>query len=102
MIWRRYLRFNDAWYVPEGPDIPFHEDSQILQLCLIGICHVGADVDGVEEQPSSDPDAEPVGIVKTLEGDMIARPGDWIITGVEGEKYPCKDEIFQKTYEPAS
>lgn len=62
----------------------------------------GRDVDGVEEQPSSDPDAEPVGIVKTLEGDMIARPGDWIITGVEGEKYPCKDEIFQKTYEPAS
>ena len=62
----------------------------------------GRDVDGVVEQPPSGPNEEPIGIVKTLEGDMIARPGDWIITGVEGEKYPCKDEIFQKTYEPAN
>jgi len=27
-------------------------------------------------------------------------PGDWIITGVKGETYPCKDEIFRETYEP--
>lgn len=27
-------------------------------------------------------------------------PGDWIITGVKGEKYPCSDEVFQRTYEP--
>lgn len=62
----------------------------------------GRDIDGVEEQPSSEPDEETVGIVRTLEGDMIAQPGDWIITGVEGEKYPCKNDIFKKTYEPAT
>ncbi len=62
----------------------------------------GRDVDGVEEQPPEQPNAEPIGIVRTLEGDMIARSGDWIITGVEGEKYPCKNEIFKKTYEPAN
>jgi len=28
--------------------------------------------------------------------------GDWIITGVHGEQYPCKDEIFQVTYEPVN
>ena len=39
--------------------------------------------------------------IKTLEGDMKANFGDWIITGVNGEQYPCKDEIFRKTYEPA-
>jgi len=39
--------------------------------------------------------------VQTLEGTMRAQPGDWIITGVEGEKYPCADRIFRKTYEPA-
>lgn len=39
-------------------------------------------------------------IVKTLEGDMIASPGDWIIKGVNGELYPCKPDIFEKTYEP--
>jgi hypothetical protein len=39
-------------------------------------------------------------LIKTLEGPMTAMPGDWIITGVEGEKYSCKDEIFRQTYEP--
>ncbi len=39
-------------------------------------------------------------IIKTLEGDMKASIGDWIITGVNGEQYPCKPDIFEKTYEP--
>lgn len=38
--------------------------------------------------------------INTLEGTMKASPGDWIITGVNGEQYPCKDDIFRKTYEP--
>lgn len=38
--------------------------------------------------------------IPTLEGTMRADPGDWIITGVNGERYPCKPDIFQKTYEP--
>ena len=38
-------------------------------------------------------------IIKTLEGDMQAQKGDWIITGVNGEQYPCKPDIFDKTYE---
>jgi hypothetical protein len=39
------------------------------------------------------------GWVDTLEGGHIVCPGDWIITGIEGERYPCKNEIFRKTYE---
>lgn len=39
--------------------------------------------------------------INTLEGTMTAEPGDWIITGVKGERYPCKDDIFRATYEPA-
>lgn len=39
-------------------------------------------------------------IIHTLEGDMRANFGDWIIKGVEGEIYPCKPDIFEKTYEP--
>lgn len=35
----------------------------------------------------------------TLEGVMEASPGDWIIKGVNGEFYPCKPDIFEKTYE---
>lgn len=39
--------------------------------------------------------------IETLEGVMLATPGDWIIKGVKGEFYPCKDQIFKMTYEPA-
>lgn len=41
------------------------------------------------------------GWVDTLEGGHIVCPGDWIITGVKGEHYPCKPDIFAATYEPA-
>lgn len=37
--------------------------------------------------------------IKTLEGTMIAKAGDYIIQGVNGEIYPCKANIFEKTYE---
>lgn len=36
--------------------------------------------------------------IQTLEGVMHANIGDYIITGIDGEKYPCKKEIFKKTY----
>lgn len=39
--------------------------------------------------------------IETLEGTHKAIPGDWIITGVKGERYPCKDDIFRATYDPA-
>ena len=40
--------------------------------------------------------------IETMEGTMHADPGDWIITGVHGEKYPCKPDIFALTYEPVT
>jgi hypothetical protein len=33
-------------------------------------------------------------------GDVPVNPGDWIITGVQGERYPCKADIFAATYDP--
>lgn len=39
--------------------------------------------------------------IETLEGNMKVSPGDWIIKGVNGEFYPCKPDIFEKTYELA-
>lgn len=41
------------------------------------------------------------GWIDTLEGGHIVCPGDWIITGIQGEHYPCKPDIFEKTYEVA-
>ena len=39
------------------------------------------------------------GWIKTLEGGHTVCPGDWIITGVQGEHYPCKPDIFAATYD---
>lgn len=41
------------------------------------------------------------GWIETMEGGHIVCPGDWIITGIQGEHYPCKPDIFAATYEPA-
>lgn len=43
--------------------------------------------------------SSPVLVIKTLEGDMSANVGDYIIKGVKGEFYPIKAEIFLETYE---
>ena len=40
--------------------------------------------------------------IKTLAGWMTAIVGDWIIKGVKGEFYPCKSDIFERTYEAIS
>lgn len=38
--------------------------------------------------------------VRTLEGVMYGKAGDWLVTGFRGEQWPVKDEIFRATYEP--
>lgn len=40
------------------------------------------------------------GWIDTLEGGHVVCPGDFVITGVKGERYPCKPDIFEATYEP--
>ena len=42
---------------------------------------------------------EPFMVIQTLEGEMTAKIGDWIIKGIKGEFYPCKPDIFEATYE---
>ena len=42
------------------------------------------------------------GWIDTLEGGHIVCPGDFVITGVKGENYPCKPDIFEATYEPVT
>lgn len=60
--------------------------SRWPQLALPGTCNCG--------QP-----AEGHGAIPALEGVHVVCPGDWIITGVAGEHYPCKPDIFAGTYE---
>lgn len=55
-----------------------------------------------DELPSSGVSIDPETgflLIATLEGVMQAKPGDYIIRGVQGEFYPCKPDIFEATYE---
>lgn len=45
---------------------------------------------------------EPSIVIPTLEGNMKAYAGDYIVCGVDGEFYPCRQDIFEKTYEKIS
>jgi len=49
---------------------------------------------------SGDGDHSDSVVIETLEGDMTANVGDWVIKGVADEGYPCRDDIFRLTYEP--
>ena len=66
----------------------------------------GKEVVGVQytwdAAPAGGHEGEPYPVVHTLEGIMLVTPGDWIITGVRGEHYPCKPDIFTLTYEAVS
>lgn len=44
--------------------------------------------------------ADPTLIIIASEGDMFAKLNDWVIRGISGEIYPCKSDIFKKTYDP--
>lgn len=55
----------------------------------------GFDIKHPEEQHLADK----IPYINTLEGKHYISPGDYIITGIKGERYPCKPDIFEKTYE---
>lgn len=58
---------------------------------------------GIITFSSDEPGAPPRCLaIRTLEGVMLASIGDFIIRGVNGELYPCKPDIFEKTYEAVS
>ena len=74
-------------------------------VVIEAVCWTGENLvevlDFTRQVPPTPITAERGLLIETLEGTMQARPGDWIIRGVKGEFYPCKDEIFRMTYEPA-
>ena len=65
-------------------------EESILKLSELGLDPVQIDY--------ADADS-PILKIETLEGLMIATKGDYIIKGVQGEFYPCKPDVFAKTYE---
>jgi len=63
--------------------------------CIEILTFIGRGVDALEIHTTDLP------VIPTLEGELTASPGDWIIKGVFGEFYPVKPDIFAATYEPA-
>ncbi|KKN53612.1 hypothetical protein LCGC14_0600430 [marine sediment metagenome] len=57
------------------------------------------DLDGQDECKKCGDIMHNHGWIDTLEGGHIVCPADWIITGIKGEFYPCKPDIFEATYE---
>lgn len=89
---------------PPGPR-KFRKRPVVIEACQYGpetCCVIAA---WMGEGYEHDHDSAVCGIteyaIQTLEGEMYAAPGDWIIKGVQGEFYPCKPDIFEATYEPA-
>lgn len=69
-----------------GPsDVPRHETPPAVPACVVWMGRVDADTPWYPA-------------IRTLEGVMRVSPGDWIITGIKGEHYPCKPDIFEATY----
>ncbi|MEL8056268.1 MAG: hypothetical protein AAGK66_08945, partial [Pseudomonadota bacterium] len=74
--------------------VQFTEQTRDEIIAWTGCRHTAIDDEGADYETANL-------FIRTLEGDMMAKPGDWIIKGVQGEFYPCKDAIFRETYEPA-
>jgi hypothetical protein len=82
----------EAWHWLFRPDQQKEPDWLTDALTVEGIGRVNFEPDHAEGPRMS---------IYTPEGVMVATPGDWIIKGLEGELYPCKDSVFQKKYEEA-
>ena len=81
-FWKKPVRIR-AWQFAPGEGVP----DWLVIPCKEGKIRFDNDVD-----------CAPTVTVFTLEGSMTGKAGDWIIEGVKGELYPCRDDIFQATY----
>ena len=86
-LWRKKSIVIEAWHFlgnyADAPD--WVNPKWSLQQIVV--------IDNLEQR------GDPFLLIPTLEGEMRANLGDWIIRGVQGEVYPCKPDIFEANYE---
>lgn len=97
---------------PEGVDPSSDGYARNLQAARVYgwvAEHIGTVSPPCDDEPGNGADsgvtidpADGCLVIRTLEGDMKAELGDWIIRGVQGEFYPIKESIFMETYEEVS
>ena len=86
-----------------GTTAEIHAVYQWVEANTLGSFEPLSVIEGRKPYPASGVSIDPRDgrlIISTLEGLHWADPGDWIIRGVAGEFYPCKEAIFRETYEP--
>lgn len=82
--------------------IQLQPDHVTIVECIEFVFNIGMDSSMIGEAATVKKVQEEEGfLIPTLEGDMKATFGDYIIKGVKGEFYPCKPDIFELTYEKA-
>ena len=86
---------DDCKMVPREHDAPFKSEGKVVRY------YRRPDVNGEAPCKHCGVRMHDHGWIDTLEAGHNVCPGDWIITGVKGERYPCKPDIFEATYEPA-
>jgi hypothetical protein len=100
----RKVKFRKKPVIIEAVQLRWDTWSEMCEHAKVGFledgkpegCFIGLDGKPLPHGQSS----STIGmIIPTLEGLMLAREGDWVIRGVNGELYPCKPDIFEKTYE---
>jgi len=84
------------WAWGAGERIKFRKKPVVVEA-FQWFPHMG-EVGGVVYWPPGEIGRKPV--IRTIEACQDVTAGDWIITGVQGERYPCKPDIFAATYEP--
>ncbi len=67
--------------------VQYTGDNMTEVQCLLGIPEVSQELCSEEM------------VIPEFEGDVIAHPGDWIIKGVKGEFYACREDVFEATHE---
>lgn len=82
-----------------GPDAPTTFEPYLTEGKVVRYYRVPSNKDGETPCKHCGQIMHDHGWIDTLEGGHIVCPGDWIITGVKGEHYPCKPDIFETTYE---
>lgn len=96
------MKFRKKPVVIEAVQLTWSNWSEICDFCNVGKLTENQP-EGIFLDKSGHPTQDSTDIlglaIPTLEGVMIARENDWIIRGVNGELYPCKPDIFEKTYE---
>lgn len=91
---------HEAFGDTEGSDIAKQRYEDYLQTegKVVRRCRI-PDRPGADKCKKCKKTMHEHGWIDTLEGGHIVCPGDWIITGIQGEHYPCKPKIFEATYE---